>query len=245
MSSKVASAITDKMTSTWTTALAHASPAPAVTPTNSLSAKESFLRGLRLFWRDYLGPALSAVAIVYVIVTLSDRSFFTAFDQAGLVCKATDQPSDIPEKGILISFDISDPCFATAYKVGRLDRYLIWTTPDMVALNRRFPGYVVKPGTCAASPDEKLMNRNVAADAHGYETFRNERGPTLTWWQTFWNALLLPMKRHYGQPWLQPVARYGTIGNEVDFLEADPDPRVSTISENVTPKSARRALSLL
>jgi hypothetical protein len=105
-----------------------------------------------------------------------------------------------------------------------------------MALNRRFPGYVVKPGTCTASPNEKLFNRSVVADGHGYETFRNERGPVLTWWQTTWNALLLPMKRHYGQPWLQPVARYGTIGNEVDFLEPDPNPKVSTISENVTPK---------
>jgi hypothetical protein len=51
-----------------------------------------------------------------------------------------------------------------------------------------------------------------------------------------WNALLLPMKRHYGEPWLQPVARYGSIGNEVDFLEPDPDPKVTIISENVVPK---------
>jgi hypothetical protein len=44
------------------------------------------------------------------------------------------------------------------------------------------------------------------------------------------------LKRHYGEPWLQPIARYGTIGNELDFLEPDPDPSVTKISENVVPK---------
>ncbi|WP_430640258.1 recombinase family protein [Bradyrhizobium diazoefficiens] len=44
------------------------------------------------------------------------------------------------------------------------------------------------------------------------------------------------MKRHYGEPWFQPVARYGTIDSEVDFLEPDPDPGVKAISENVTPR---------
>lgn len=53
---------------------------------------------------------------------------------------------------------------------------------------------------------------------------RLELGPFLTWTQTLWNAFLLPMKRHYGEPWFRPVARYGTIGSEVDFLEPDPDP---------------------
>ena len=136
----------------------------------------------------------------------------------------------------MFSFDISNPCFATGYKVGRLDRYLLWTTPTKAALDQRFPNHRVEPGICTASDQEKLVNGSVAADGRGYETFRNERGPVLSWSQTMWNAFLLPLKRHYGEPWLQPVARYGTIGSEMDFLEPDPDPRVTVISENVVPK---------
>jgi hypothetical protein len=39
-----------------------------------------------------------------------------------------------------------------------------------------------------------------------------------------------------GRLWLQPIARYGSIGSEVDFLESDPDPKFTAISEHVTPK---------
>jgi uncharacterized protein (DUF2235 family) len=236
-SSKVAAAITDKMAALWKGSLTHATNAPAVAPSNELTTKESILRGLRSSWKDYLGPALSAVAIVYVVVTLADRWLFTALDQAGFVCTRSDPPlKEIPPEGVLFSFEISNPCFATGYKVGRLDRYLLWTTPGKAALDQRFPNHKVEPGTCTASEREKLVNGTVVADGRGFETFRNERGPVLSWGQTMWNAFLLPLKRHYGEPWLQPVARYGTIGSEMDFLEPDPDPKVTVISENVVPK---------
>jgi hypothetical protein len=38
------------------------------------------------------------------------------------------------------------------------------------------------------------------------------------------------------EPWFQPVARYGPVGNEFEFLEPDPDPTVTNISETVRPK---------
>jgi hypothetical protein len=114
---------------------------------------------------------------------------------------------------------------------------------DDPAPNNPYKGYVTAPaptteeaGKCKETADGKLQNGSVTADGRGYETFRNERGPSLSAWQVIWNALLLPIKRHYGQPWLQPVARYGYIGAEFDFLEPDPDRDVKTISEYVSPK---------
>jgi hypothetical protein len=44
----------------------------------------------------------------------------------------------------------------------------------------------------------------------------------------------MPLRRHYFQPWFQPIARYGNLGQETDFLE--PDPEVKKISEYSTPK---------
>jgi uncharacterized protein (DUF2235 family) len=236
-SSRIAAAITDRMTALWKDALAHGKPAPKVAPTNTLSTKESILRGLRSSWKDYIGPALSAIAIVYIVLTLLDRFLFTALDQAGFVCtrSGSENLKDIPPEGVLFSFDVSNPCFATGYKVDRLDRLLLWTTPKKADLDNSFPNYRIV-GTCTASQGEKLFNGSVAADGRGYETFRNENGPSLNWRQTIWNALLLPMKRHYGEPWFQPVVRYGAIGSEMDFLEPDPDPTVTIISENVVPK---------
>jgi hypothetical protein len=81
------------------------------------------------------------------------------------------------------------------------------------------------------------MNGAVETDARGYSTFHNpEDGAQLTWWQTIGHTLLSTQRRHYFQPWFQPIARYGHLGSEVDYLEPDPDRRVRKISEYITPK---------
>jgi hypothetical protein len=46
----------------------------------------------------------------------------------------------------------------------------------------------------------------------------------------------MPLRRYYFRPWFQPIARYGAVGSEVDFLDPDPDTRVKKISEYVVPK---------
>ena len=234
-STKVAAGITDRMALLWKGAFAHRLPAPAVHPTNILNTREKILSGVRSSWRDYLGPALSALAILYVAVTIPSHWLFTALDDAGFVCKAKGKPADFPPEGVLFSFDVSDPCFATGYRVGRLNRYFIWTTPDKVELDKAYKGYS-EVNKCTTAADGELFNGSVATDGRGYETFRNERGSSLSVTEMIWNALLLPLKRHSGQPWFQPVARYGAIGSQFDFLEPDPDPKFTKISEYVTPK---------
>jgi uncharacterized protein (DUF2235 family) len=234
-SAKIAAGITDKMALLWKDAFVHRQPAPAERPTNELNAKERILSGIRSSWRDYLGPALSALAILYVVITLPSHWVFTAVDDAGFVCQRSQNLKDIPGNGILFSFEVSDPCFATGYRLGRLQRYLVWTTPNKTDIDKEYKNYVVA-GTCTPSPDEKLANGSVATDGRGYDTFRNARGPNLNMAEMAWNALLLPLKRHYGQPWFQPVARYGSIGDQFDFLEPDPDPKFKKISEYISPK---------
>jgi hypothetical protein len=87
--------------------------------------KERILLALHSGWRDYVGPALSAIAIVYIGLTLTNRRLFTALDQAGLVCAQARELKEIPTEGVLFSFPISEPRFSTGYKVGRLDRYVV------------------------------------------------------------------------------------------------------------------------
>jgi hypothetical protein len=235
-SSKSAAAINDRMTTLWRESLAHGQPAPAIPPSNVPAGKERLFLNLRSSWKDYIGPTVSAIAIAYVAVALVDRWVFTALDDAGFVCTQSQTLKDFPDEGVLFSFPVSDPCFATGYRVGRLSRYLIWTTPDPDQLNKRFAGHKAIPGQCVASAKEKLVNWTVEADARGYSAFHNEKGPELSLWEMMWNTLLLPVRRYYSQPWLQPIARYGSIGSEVDFLEPDPDPKFTEISEHVTPK---------
>ncbi|WP_426424138.1 DUF2235 domain-containing protein [Bradyrhizobium genosp. A] len=247
-SSRVAAGITDRMSVLWRASLSHANPAPAEPPSNELGFGEWIAFGLRSSWRDYVGPALSALVIVYAVVTIGSHWVFTAVDEAGLVCASTNTKNmpEIPEQGMVFAFDIKEPCFATQYKVGRLDRHLIWTMPNPAELaelkadhlkkNPNTPIETVPEQNCSSSYDGQLKNGGVSADGRGYDTFRNEQGPQLTFRQMLWNAFLLPLKRHYGQPWFQPVARYGFIGAELDFLEADPNPKIEKISENVSPK---------
>jgi uncharacterized protein (DUF2235 family) len=244
-SSRVAAGVTDQMGGLWRESLNHTKPVPEKPPTNQLATGELVLLGLRSAWRDYVGPALSALAIVYLVVTVGSHWAFTAIDDAGFVCAgtSTEKMPEIPPEGMLFAFNIKEPCFATGYKVGRLDRHLIWTMPDLNELNntKAYKGYqtaqISESAKCTTSYDGKLQNGSVTADGRGYDTFRNgKKGPALTIPQMLWNAFLLPLKRHYGQPWLQPVVRYGFIGEEFDFLEPDPDPGVTKISEHVNPK---------
>jgi len=235
-SSRTAAAITDRMTWLWRESLSHAKGAPTNPPPKAPTAREKVLLAMRSGWRDYLGPALSAIVLAYAGLALANRLTFTVLDEAGLVCAASDKLQDLPKEGVLLSFDVSNPCFATGYAVERLKRYFVWTTPDRQELDEQQPNYHIEQGTCTAAPDEKFYNGSVKTDARGYGTFRNAKEQSVGVKATIWNALLLPMKRHYLEPWFQPVARYGAVGSEFEFLEPDPDPSVTDISETVRPK---------
>jgi hypothetical protein len=200
-SSKAAASIADQMTALWKASLAHTMAAPVVALTNTLTVKERVLLALRSGWKDYLGPALSAIAIVYLGITLLNRSTFTALDEAGFVCTQSAESKnlkDIPLEGVLFSFDISNPCFATGYKVGRLDRYLVWTMPERAELDEENKTYKAahkltndrrEVGTCSTPANGTLVSAGVTADGRGYSTFRNDNGPTLGIRATLWNAL--------------------------------------------------------
>jgi hypothetical protein len=168
---KIAASISDEMNALWKKSMAHALLPPARSPSNKPVGKEKLFFNLRLSWKEYLGPALSAIVIVYAVITVGNRWLFTALDDAGLVCKNTKNPKDIPEGGILVSFPTSDLCFSTRYKVGRLDRIYIWTNPDPVDVASKYTGYATDRVTCTASPGEPMSNGSVVANAKGYSTF--------------------------------------------------------------------------
>jgi uncharacterized protein (DUF2235 family) len=233
---KAAAAISDRMAALWRRSLDQKAPAPATAPTSEPGGREAVLFALRSGWKDYLGPALSALAIAYLAVTVSSRALFTVADDAGYVCKATESLTYVPDEGALVSFPPSNLCFATGYRIGRLNRYLVWTNPDIAELNRQHPGYKSDRVKCTVDASARLVNGDVDATAQGYSTFHNSKGVELTWMQTAKHLLLTPLRRYYFQPWFQPVARYGNLGDETDFLEPDPDPKVARISEYVTPK---------
>ncbi|MGY3610047.1 MULTISPECIES: DUF2235 domain-containing protein [unclassified Bradyrhizobium] len=233
---RVAAAIDDRMTALWRDSFAGKLAVPATPPSTTPGGRELVLMVLRSGWRYYVGPALSAVVISYLAITVGNRLLFTAVDQAGMVCKPTQKLDYVPDAGALISFEPSNLCFATGYKVGRLERYYVWTNPDPAALARQYQGYSTTRAACQPDPSSALRNGSVTTDPRGYSTFNNADDAQLSWSETIVHILALPLRRYYFQPWFQPIARYGSLGSEVDFLEPDPDRRVRKISEYVTPK---------
>ena len=233
---RVAARIGDRMAALWRRSLGHKEHAPETPPSTTPAGIERVLFALRTGWKDYLGPALSAVAIAYIVLTVAHRALFTAADDAGYVCKPTKELVYVPDAGALVAFPPSDLCFATGYRIGRLNRYLIWTNPDVASLNREYPGYATDRAKCTANGSAPLVNGDVVTDARGYSTFHNVNGVELTWTETIKHLLLTPLRRYYLELWFQPVARYGYVGDETDFLEPDADPKLKKISEYVTPK---------
>jgi len=239
---RVASSINDEMMTIWRKSFASKFRQPKEPPSYGPTGAAALFAVVRSGWRYYLGPLLSAVVIVYLVFTLGNRMLFTAVDQAGLVCTPTptEQLNYVPDAGTLVSFDASNLCFATGYKVGRLERFYVWTNPNPAELARRYSGYATTKATCqvdAAAP--QLVNGDVTTDARGYSTFHNPEGWTqLSWTQSILHMLATPLRRYYSHPWFQPVARYGFTGNEVDFLEPDPDPKFTKVEEVVSPKVA-------
>ncbi|MGO3928372.1 DUF2235 domain-containing protein [Rhodopseudomonas pseudopalustris] len=227
---KAEGAILDRMTRLWRASLAHSTTAPATRP--GQPRRLYFIPA----WKDYLAPALSAIVIVWLVSTVVFRALYVAKDQAGYVCQNSERVQYIPDAGALVSFEASEPCFATGYRVGRLDRYLIWTNPTQAELLKSsYKDYATDKAVCPAN-SEGLANGGVPATARGYSLFNNEDGAELSWIETLKHLAVVPLRRYYGQPWFQPIARYGAVGNEVDFLEPDPNPKVKKISEHVTPK---------
>lgn len=88
---RVASAIGDRMTALWRKALAGELTPPKTAPSATPGGHERVLVAVRSGWRYYLGPAVSAIVIAYLGLTVGNRFLFTALDQVGLVCRPTDK----------------------------------------------------------------------------------------------------------------------------------------------------------
>jgi uncharacterized protein (DUF2235 family) len=232
MSGRLEQYISDNMTGIWRQSLNGALPVPLIAPTlHPTNFRYRLNRVLTEGWKTYLGPALSAIAIIYVCLTVTDRLIFTAVDQAGYVCTDATKPQLLPQEGMLFTFDASNQCFTTGYRVGRLNSYYVWTSPDLNALKARFPNYKTIESTCQPSP--VISVDGIASDARGFSTFNNFEDQNLSFLQTVKYLLLTPLRRYWTEAWLQPVLRYGSTGEEVDLLYPDPDRRVKQISENV------------
>lgn len=82
--------------------------------------------------------------------------------------------ASIPDAGALVPFETSNICFATGYKVARLERYYVWTNPDPAALARRYKDYAISKDTCkvtAATTPSIVANGGVETDQEGTRPF--------------------------------------------------------------------------
>ncbi|WP_247333234.1 hypothetical protein [Bradyrhizobium sp. 147] len=121
---RVAHAIDDRMTALWRRAVAPTLRALNIARSSASNGRDLILRGLRSGWPHYMCPALPVVAIAYLGITVGNRLVFTAVDQAGFFASRR-RTACIPDAGALVSFETSNICFATGYKVARLERYYV------------------------------------------------------------------------------------------------------------------------
>jgi hypothetical protein len=108
----------------------------------------------------------------------------------------------------------SAPCFSTGHRVGRLDRYLVWTSPDLSELNADYSDH--KSALQFPLPTDKaLVNGSVKTNARGYDTFFNTRDPNLKpWWnrtQYLANSLECAPSSDLAASWGALVPTRGTV----------------------------------
>ena len=233
--SKIASYTGDQMTLLWRQSLGHTIQDPGSPDSWQHKTGEAVVVFIKTYWKYAIAPALAAVAIVYAVVVCASHAAFNIFDDAGLTCKSVGSPVNVPDAGVLISFRPSALCYASGYKVARLEKYLVWLNPDPAKLAK----YAEYQNVSQSSPLDQvgpLANGRIATGPSGYSTFHNNEGEELSWYETVKHVVLTPLRRELFRPWFQMVARYGVSGGEEDFLDPDPDPKVKDISEIMQPQ---------
>src|SRR4029077_10680486 len=129
--------------------------------------RERWLAPLDRIWRFTLGPALSALLIVYVAAAFGSHALFNIFDDAGFTCEASKTTRDVPEEGALFDFRASDLCRATGLRLLAQNKYLIWINPDPVKLATHV-GYETLPSVCKPDDTASLRNGSVTTTPAGY-----------------------------------------------------------------------------
>jgi uncharacterized protein (DUF2235 family) len=235
LGSKITAYTCDQMTSLWRQSLDCTIKDPGSPDGWQHKAALALVAFVEIVCKEYIFPALTAVVLVYAAVVCASHAAFNVFDDAGLTCKSVGSPVTVPDAGVLISFRPSELCYASGYKVARLEKYLVWVDPNPAKLTK-YAGYQNASQSCPLDQVGALANGRIATGPWGYSTFHNNEGYELSWYQTIKHVALTPLRRELFRPWFQMIARYGVRGGEEDFLDPDPDPKVKDISEIMQPQ---------
>jgi uncharacterized protein (DUF2235 family) len=233
--SNLASQTTDQMMLLWRQSLNNTIKDPGCPDSWKYRAGRAVYGFIEIYCKEYILPALAAVAVFYAAIVCASHAAFNIFDDAGLTCKSVGTPADVPDAGVLISFRPSALCYASGYKVARLDKYLVWVDPDPAKLTK-YKGFQNVSQSCPIDQVGALANGRIVTGPGGYSTFHNNDGEELSWYQTIKHVVMTPLRRELFRPWFQMIARYGVSGGEEDFLDPDPDPKVKDISEIIQPQ---------
>jgi uncharacterized protein (DUF2235 family) len=230
-----ATKISNRMTDLWRLSLTHRIVNPGSATGFGYKLREVWLAPFLKIWKFGLAPALSAVGIIYLCAVLVSHAAFNILDVGGMTCSANGPAQSIAPKGVLVTFSVDELCHATGLTVVKGNNYLVWVDPSPTALQGDYPGYTSQTSSCPADQSTALQNGSIATTPAGYSTFHNDPGKELSPWETLVHFVLTPLRREWDRPWFQVVARYGQRGGEETFLDPDPDPRVTTISEIMDP----------
>lgn len=142
-------------------------------------------------------PFVSAVAIVYVCVTVVSHLVFNGQDAAGLYCQENPAPVPVPVLGEIearTSFDASKICWASGILLEQGRRYQVTVTQTSA----------------------QWKDRNFVTDIGGFEISELPNIADRTWM-----LLTVPLRRVFLRPWFRLIGRVGAVGADEYFMDPD------------------------
>jgi uncharacterized protein (DUF2235 family) len=216
LSGVLAVRMSDTMSKLWSTALDHSLVDPGAVSSARQVLRKKTLKWITDIWGFGLAPALSALLLVYFGGAIASHALYNIFDDAGLVCSASDKkPPDVPQEGLRFDFRASELCHAPGITVEKGKRYLISFELGTEDQSR--------PSRCAPDETARLRVRGIKATLAGFSTFNNDDKHLLTWAQMALHFFLTPLRRELDRPWLETVIRYGPVGGEESFIDPSED----------------------
>lgn len=206
VSTSLAAANADRMRALWVASL-HG--VPVAQRPSVLTRIRSAMPYVRLtdFLKWYFVPLLSALALIWIGLTLTSHGLFNVQDTAGFVCQQSGRGDGLAVDEIKKTrFDIASLCFDTGFNVEQGGTYDLLVTPE-----------------------GPWSDGTISTSASGYYTVEAPK-----WHEKLLLFLGLPLRRELIRPWFRVVVRYGETGGEEVFL--DPDRRDNSINNRLRPK---------
>jgi uncharacterized protein (DUF2235 family) len=207
VSSRLRAGIGDEMLRLWKASLDGSTNGALPTDVIYRLRTRGWYRSLMWNWKRHIAPALSALVLVWLGLSIANHAAFIVQDDAGLVCRPSTTTRIEPVKGkpVVAEFPLTDVCADTGVTLERGKTYRI----------------------SVAAKDPNWSDGGLPASVRGF--YASE----LSWSKWPFFVAGTPLRREWIRPWFRVVARFGSTGGEERFFDPDPDSDSQSIQARV------------